>query len=279
MVDKCKIYILQKLKMIKVLKQFLSFHKFARKSEFQYPVNFFMSLVLMVINDGLFFVIFYLFLNYFKNWFLKWQDFLLTRWILTFWYGIIVGVFSNLYNLSNIIESWKLDYYLSFPLHPLILLIPVKLELESIWDILFSFICLFFYIYLIGFKFLLIFKILIILLFWILFMIGLSLIIWSISFWQDRASLWTSYIWYTYWTFWSYPYKIFTKNLLILVLSIIVLLFPSLILAQILIVRWWFNLLDLVFILSCIFVFILWLKLFNIGLKRYSSGNLVLTNV
>ena len=265
--------------MFKNLKQFLSFHKFARKSEAQYPINFFMSLILLLINDSLFFLIFYLFLNYFKNWFLKWQDFLLARWIFTFWYGVIVGVFSNLYRLSNIIENWKLDYYLSFPLHPLILLIPIRLELEAVWDILFSFLCLFFYFYLVGFSFLLVGKVLIILLFWTLFMIGLSLIIWSISFWQDRASLWTSYIWHIYWSLWSYPYKIFTKNLLIFILSVIVLLFPSGMLAQILIVKWWFSLLDLIFVFFCIFVFALWLKLFNIGLRRYSSGNLVLTNV
>ena len=258
---------------------FLNLHKFARKSEAQYPVNFFMSLLLMILNDGLFFFIFYLFLNYFKNWFLRWQDFLLAWWVFTFWYGIIVWVFSNLYKLSQIIENWKLDYYLSFPIHPLILLASTKIEVEALGDILFSFVSLWFYFYLTGFSFWIFLKVIMVLLIVSLFIVWLGLIVWSISFWQERASLWTSYIWYIYWTLWSYPYKIFTKNLLIFVLSILILLFPSWVLSQILIVRWWFGILDIVFIMFCISVFVFWIWLFNKGLKRYSSGNLVMTNV
>ncbi len=275
-----RVYLVNNFKMLKnILKQFFHLHKFARKSEAQYPVNFFMSLFLVIINDGLFFFIFYLFLNYFKNWFLKWQDFLLSWWIFTFWYGILVWVFSNLYKLNNIIENWKLDYYLSFPISPLVLLISTKIEVEALWDILFSLVSLGFYFYLTGFSFWIFLKVIIVLFIASLFVIWLSLIVWSISFWQDRASLWINYIWHVYWTLWSYPYKIFTKNLLILFFSILVLLFPSWILAQILIVRWGFGILDLIFIVFCISVFIFWLWLFNRWLKRYSSGNLVLTNV
>jgi len=275
-----RVYLVNNFKMLKnILKQFFHLHKFARKSEAQYPVNFFMSLFLVIINDGLFFFIFYLFLNYFKNWFLKWQDFLLSWWIFTFWYGILVWVFSNLYKLNNIIENWKLDYYLSFPISPLVLLISTKIEVEALWDILFSLVSLGFYFYLTGFSFWIFLKVIIVLFIASLFVIWLSLIVWSISFWQDRASLWINYIWHVYWTLWSYPYKIFTKNLLILFFSILVLLFPSWILAQILIVRWGLGILDLIFIVFCISVFIFWLWLFNRWLKRYSSGNLVLTNV
>jgi len=261
------------------MKTLLNIYKFAFKSAWTYKANFIISSVAVMINDVFFFLLYIVYLHHFKSSWIIMSDFLLAWWIFTFWYAVLVGFLNSLTNLAEIIEDGKLDYYLSYPIHPLKLISLNKIDPGSIWDILFSIIAFWFYFYLTGFSWLILLKVLFVTILWGLFIIWLAILVWSISFFIQRASLWTNYIWYVYWTIGSYPYKVFMKNIIIITLSIIVLLYPSWILGQLIILKntWWVY--EIIFFLTCIITFIVWIFMFNKWLKKYTSWNLVNNNI
>ena len=258
------------------MKKYLRFLKYAIKEQWQYKTNFFASIATMIFNDACFVVIFLIFLWYFSSSGLTLGNFLVLMSVTCLWYWVIHGLFSNIWALSETIEQWKLDYYLSFPINPLYFLATTKVGITDLWDIVFWLICLVIYAFAFAEE-----AALIVLIKWIwvmilssLIMIWLYILVWSISFrlqrWSKIVDLFNS----TFFSFSNYPPEVYNENRLIYIF-ICMLLFPSVILPYNIIMNESTRVERIILILFCIITLMLWIWVFNRWLKRYSSGNLV----
>ena len=127
------------------MKKYIQFMKFAIKEQREYRTNFFASIATMIFNDACFMIIFIIFLWYFTETGLTFWNFLVLCSMSSMWYGITHGLFSNIAELPEIIEQWKLDYYLSFPVNPLYFLISKKVWVMDLGDVFFSLFCVVIY--------------------------------------------------------------------------------------------------------------------------------------
>ena len=258
------------------MKKYLWFIKYAFKEQRQYRTNFFASIAIMIFNDACFVAIFLIFLWYFTSTGLTFGNFLVLFSISCAWYWFVHGLFFNVWALSDVIEQWKLDYYLSFPIKPLYFLASTKIWVTDLWDILFWLVCLI--IYASSFSdasaLIVIGKWIWILILSSLAMIWLYILVWSISFrlqrWWKIAELFNS----MFCSFSQYPPEIYSENKLVYIFMCL-LLFPSVILPYQMMIGestiWeWLLVISL-----CLATLRLWIWVFNRWLKRYSSGNLV----
>ena len=172
------------------MKKYLQFMKFAMKEQREYRTNFFASIATMIFNDACFMIIFIIFLWYFSDTWLTFGNFLVLCSMSCMWYGVVHGLFYNIWNLPDIIEQWKLDYHLSFPVNPLYFLITKKVWIADLWDIIFGFTCITIYAFAYANE-----PALIVLLKWFLIVIlsaliviWIYIIVWSVSFWVQKWS-------------------------------------------------------------------------------------------
>lgn len=259
------------------MKKYLQFLKFAFKEQLEYRFNFFFGIITMVINDAIFLFIFVVFLSYFTGTWLTFGNFLLIHSIIAFQYAIINGVFSNIWDLPNIIEEGKLDYYLSFPTNVLWFIACTKIKVHNLWDILFALIAML--VYALFFHTwsarLFVGKWILISVFALIFAAGLFILVWSISFLLQRGSKVRDLFQSFFIVFGSYPPTIFQHKKLIFVLVSLVGLYPWVFLPYQMMTGE-ANLQNrLILIFASIAMFVFWIFMFYRWLKRYSSWNLV----
>jgi len=258
------------------MKKYLQFMKFAFKQQRQYRTNFFASLATMIFNDACFVVIFLIFLWYFTDTWLTFGNFLVLFSMSCIWYGVVHWLFKNIWNLSTIIEQWKLDYYLSFPVRPLAFLSFTDVLVTDLWDIVFGLICL--SIYAFGFAdgpawMVLLKWILIVILSSIIFL-WIYIAVWSISFWLQKWSKVQDLFNSMFTSFSQYPPEIYEWNKLVFVFMCL-LLFPWIILPYKMMI-WNSTLWQWIALLwFAVLILLLWVRVFRRWLKKYSSGNLV----
>ena len=258
------------------MKKYLKFMKFAMKEQREYRTNFFASIATMIFNDACFMIIFIIFLWYFTNTGLTMGNFLILCSLSCMCYGITHWLFSNIAKLPEIIEQWKLDYYLSFPVNPLYFLISKKVWVADLWDIIFSFVCIAIYAFIFSDvpATIILLKGFFIVALSALIVIWIYIAVWSVSFrlqkWSKIADLFNS----MFVSFANYPPDIYENKRIVYILMCI-LLFPSLILPYKMIIwtttLWQWLILVWFWVLSLT----LWIFVFKMWLKRYSSWNLV----
>ena len=258
------------------MKKYLQFLKYAFKEQRQYRTNFFASIGTMIFNDACFCIIFLIFLWYFTWTGLTMWNFLVLIGISCAWYWIVHWLLFNIGRLSDIIEQWKLDYYLSFPVKPLCFLATTKVWITDMWDIIFWLICLWIYAFvyadnpagMVLLKWLAIFAIATVTI------IGIYIAIGSISFWLQKWSKVQDLFNSMFVSFSQYPPEIYKENKLIYI-AMCVILFPWILLPYYMLIwsstiwQW------LLLIWLAIAIFVIWILVFKRWLKRYSSGNLV----
>lgn len=259
------------------MKKYLHILSFAFKEQLEYRLNFFLGIFTMVVNDFIFLLIFVVFLSYFTGTWLTFGNFLIVHSIIAFQYALINWVFSNIGNLPNIIEEWKLDYYLSFPTNVLWFIACAKINLHNLWDILFALIAMVVYAFHFhdGAAGPFIIKRLIISVFFLMFAAWLFILVWSVSFWLQKWSKVRDLFQSFFLVFGSYPPDIFRQKKLIFIMVSMIWLYPWVFLPYWMMtgksnveMRW-------ILILASIAMFILWIFIFHKWLKRYSSWNLV----
>ncbi len=258
------------------MKKYLQFMKFAMKEQREYRTNFFASIATMIFNDACFMIIFIIFLWYFTNTWLTFGNFLVLCSMSCMWYGVVHWLFYNIWNLPDIIEQWKLDYHLSFPVNPLYFLITKKVWIADLWDIIFGLTCITIYAFAYANE-----PALIVLLKWFLIVIlsaliviWIYIIVWSVSFWMQKWSSVVELFNSMFVSFSQYPPNIY-ENKKIVYIFMCALLFPSLILPYRMII-WTTTLWQwLLLIWFCVLSLALWIFIFKRWLKRYSSWNLV----
>ena len=257
------------------MKKYLQFLKYAFKEQRQYRTNFFVSIATMLFNDACVAVIFLLFLWYFTGTWLNFWNFLVLFVTSSVWYWVVHGLFSNVWNLPEIIEQWKLDYYLSFPINPLYFLSNTRISIIDMWDIVFWLICLVLYAFVFtSTPWIILLKWLVVLILAIMVILGLSILVWSISFWLQKWSKIQDLFNSMFVSFSLYPPEIYEENKLVYVFMCL-LLFPGVILPYKMIIwtttlRQW-----IIMVWFAVLILIIWVLVFKRWLRRYSSGNLV----
>ncbi len=258
------------------MKKYLQFLKYAFKEQRQYRTNFFASMGTMIFNDACFVVIFLIFLDYFTGTWLTFGNFLALFGISTMWYGVVHGLLFNIWDLPEIIEKWKLDYYLSFPVKTLPFLASMKVWVTDLWDIVFWLICLIIYAFAFSGQVATIVIAKGILIFGLssTIILGLYILAWSVSFWLQKWSKMADLFNSMFVSFSQYPPEIYESNKIIYIFMCL-LLFPWVILPYKMMI-WtatiWQRLLLIWFAIA---IFVVWILIFRRWLKRYSSGNLV----
>lgn len=98
------------------LKFLLSLWKTNLASAMEYRVAFISQTIGMILNDGVYFIVWILFFGYFKN-INGWQlsDMFIVFGVAASAFGLAGMFFGNTFNLSEIIARGRLDYYLSLP--------------------------------------------------------------------------------------------------------------------------------------------------------------------
>lgn len=258
------------------MKKYLQFLKYAFKEQRQYRTNFFASIATMLFNDACFLIIFVIFLWYFTDTWLTFWNFLALVAMSCTWYWVVHWLLFNVSRLPDIIEQWKLDYYLSFPVKPLYFLTTTKIWITDMGDIIFGTICLIIY----AFAFtnnpwIALLKWFAIFLLLALIILGIYITVWSISFWLQKWSKVADLFNSMFVSFSQYPPEIYEGNKVIYIFMCL-LLFPWVILPYRM-MMWVSTLLQRsIMIWFAIIIPLLWIWIFKRWLKRYSSGNLVL---
>jgi ABC-type uncharacterized transport system permease subunit len=258
------------------MKKYLQFMRFAMKEQREYRTNFFASIATMLFNDACFMIIFIIFLWYFTNTWLTFGNFLVLCSMSCMWYGVVHWLFYNIWNLPDIIEQWKLDYHLSFPVNPLYFLITKKVWIADLWDIIFGFTCITIYAFAYANEpaLLVLLKWLLIVILSALIVIWIYIIVWSVSFWMQKWSSVVELFNSMFVSFSQYPPTIYENKRVVYILMCL-LLFPSLILPYKM-VTWTSTFRQrLLLIWFCVLSLLLWIFVFKRWLKRYSSWNLV----
>src|ERR1041385_5404766 len=86
------------------------------QSVMEYRVSFFMQVIGMMLNDFIYFAIWIIFFERFKEvrgWGIG--DMYITYGVLASAFGLVALLFGNAFTLSEIINQGRLDYYLSLP--------------------------------------------------------------------------------------------------------------------------------------------------------------------
>ena len=260
------------------MKKYLYILSFAFKEQLEYRLNFFLGILTMVINDAIFLFIFVIFLSYFTGTGLTFGNFLLIHSVIAFQYAIVNGVFSNIWDLPNLIEEWKLDYYLSFPINILWFIACSKIKVHNLWDVLFALIAMFVYAFhfhdWLAVPFII--KWVIISIIALIFAAWLFILVGSISFWLQKWSKVRDLFQSFFLVFGSYPPDIFRQKRLIFIMVSMIGLYPWVFLPYQM-MAWETNIVSrFILIFSSIAMFILWVYTFHRWLARYSSWNLVI---
>lgn len=258
------------------MKKYLKFLAYAIKEQRSYKINFITSIFVMLFNDSCFIVIFLIFLWYFTNTGLTLWNFLILFSASCFWYWLTHWLLYNISGLPDIIETGKMDYYLSFPTNPLSFLLTTKFDITNVWDMVFGLICLCIYAFIYSNEaagIVIIKWLLLLILSWIA-VTWIYIMIWSLSFriqkWSKVADLFNS----MFTSFSQYPPEIYEHNKIVYIFMCI-LLYPWFILPyKILLENNWIAPWMLLITLSFLTLF-LWIFVFQRWLKRYSSWNLV----
>lgn len=258
------------------MKKYLQFMKYAFKEQRQYRTNFFASIGTMLFNDACFLIIFIIFLWYFTGTWLTMWNFLVLIGVSCMAYGFTHWIFYNISGLSDIIEKWKMDYYLSFPVKPLGFLSCTKVWIMDLWDILFGLISIWVYafVYADSSARIVILKWLIIFAIATVAVIGVYIALWSISFWLQKWSKVADLFNSMFLSFSQYPPEIYKENKIIYILMCI-LLFPWVLLPYYMLI-WSATIWQRILLIwLAIVIFVAGIRVFRRWLKRYSSGNLV----
>ncbi|MFZ2150671.1 MAG: ABC-2 family transporter protein [Candidatus Absconditicoccaceae bacterium] len=259
------------------MKKSFNILKFAFKEQLEYRLNFFLGIITMVINDFIFLAIFIIFLGYFTGTGLSFGNFLLIHSIIAFQYAIVNGVFSNIGDLPSIIEEGKLDYYLSFPVNTLKFIVLSKIKVHNLGDVLFALASMIIYaIYFYeGAWYIFVSKRFVIVIVALFFAAGLFIMIGSVSFRLQKGSKVRDLFQSFFLVFGSYPPTIFKSDKLVFVLISMIGLYPGVYLPYQMIIGNASMLDRIILFVSGALMFLIGIWIFKRGLRRYSSGNLV----
>jgi ABC-2 type transport system permease protein len=130
--------------MVKELKFLVALWKINIASAMEYRIAFISQSIGMILNDGVYFMVWIIFFEKFKD-IRGWQlsDMFLVFGISAGAFGLAGMLFGNAFNLGDIIITGRLDYYLSLPRHTLLHVLASRTVPSGSGDFLYGFISYF----------------------------------------------------------------------------------------------------------------------------------------
>jgi ABC-2 type transport system permease protein len=127
--------------MLRELKFLLSLWKTNLASALEYRVAFISQTIGMILNDGVYFIVWIIFFDRFKN-IHGWQltDMFLVFGVSASAFGLAGLLLGNSFSLGDIIVNGRLDYYLSLPRPTLLHVLASRMVSSSVGDFLYGFI-------------------------------------------------------------------------------------------------------------------------------------------
>ncbi|WP_160647901.1 ABC transporter permease [Chengkuizengella marina] len=253
----------------------LSVWKLNLSSAMEYRASFLIQVFMMVINNAIYFVFWLLFFDQFEQvggWAL--HDMFLLFAIVTTGFGIAFMLFGNGTRLSSSIEEGQMDYYLALPRNVQLYALASRSSVGAIGDIMFG-VSMFI---LAGH-----YTIQAILLWMLCSLFVASIIVSYVSilsstaFWIGRASILTEQGTNALLTFSMYPTKIFEGLGYFLIFTIIPAGFISVVPVEIISEINVSKLVMLGFV--TIILLVISIIMFNRGLRKYESGNMLNINL
>ena len=244
--------------------------KYALMREMTNKATFLSNIIFMILNNSV--MIFQWLILYningqiggytLKNILLLWA-------IFAGWYGVSHFIFKNAFHLSDIINSGQLDTVLVQPKNVLISIITNSIETSAIGDIIYAYIL--FFIYGFSIKDFLLFTLFIIT--GGLIIVSIMVILGSLSFWKGKSDVFVDTFNSIVGLVATYPEGIFNGLVKILLYTIVPLGFVSYMPVN-LMTSFSPLILGGILLYTAIMIALAFL-IFNLGLKRYSSTNLM----
>ena len=248
--------------------------KYALMREMVNKASFVSSIVFMLLNNATF-IIEWIILFSLKDNFggFELKDVLLLWGIASGTYGVSHFFFKNCFNLAETINTGKLDSYIVQPKNVLLSVITSSVEPSAIGDMIYAYIMLFIY----GFN---ITNFLLVTLFMFtggIIMVCIAVIFGSLSFWFQKSDTVADTANSLMGNFATYPDTIFKKGVKILLYTLVPVGLSTYLPVHI--IRD-FNIHGfLIIIASTLLLVSLSFIIFNLGLKRYSSSNLMIAKI
>ncbi|MCB9802799.1 ABC-2 family transporter protein [Candidatus Nomurabacteria bacterium] len=245
--------------------------KYNLASAMEFRFNFLSQAIFMILNDGLFLLIWYFFFQYFGD--LNGFGF---REMIALWifgaggFGLVNAVFGNAANLGTIISNGELDFYFSFPKNHLLHALVSRTDLSAWGDMLFAPIAFFLFF---PANLLSIFLLFFGILSGAMILLAFYILIGSLSFWLGRNEVLQSSLFHAFLAFSTNPSSVFQGVVKFIIFFVIpagfATFWPADLLKEFVLSKF------LYLILFTIIFFLFSLLVYYRGLKRYSSGNLI----
>jgi ABC-2 type transport system permease protein len=244
-------------------------------SVMEYRVAFLSQTIGMILNDGVYFVIWIIFFDRFKD-IRGWQlsDMFLVFGISAGAFGLAGILFGNAFNLGDIIVNGRLDYYLSLPRPTLLHVLCSRTVPSGFGDFLYGFVS-----YLASGQFSLagLGRFLLALVLATTVFVAFLIIVQSLAFWTGTGGTFTGMAINAMVTFALYPITLFDNTAKFLLFTIVPAAFMGAIPAGFIHGFSW-TLLGEMALASAGFM-ALAILLFNLGLRRYESGSAIQVEV
>ncbi len=260
---------------MKELKFLLAVWKANLLSVMEYRISFIMQALGMMLNDFMYFAIWIIFFDRFKEvrgWGIG--DMYITYGVLASAFGLVALLFGNAFNLSEIINKGRLDYYLSFPRPVLLHAVSSRMISSGMGDFTYGFIsyALSGYYTWDGFLRFILATLLAATVF-----AAFLILVQSLSFWLGMMTNLTSLMLNAMITFGIYPTTLFDGYAKLILFTLIPAAFMGAVPAEFIRAFTWQSLAEL--LLGAIVFLFLAVTIFRLGLKRYESGSAIQVEV
>ena len=260
---------------MKQLKFLAALWKINLASALEYRVAFISQSIGMILNDGVYFLVWIIFFDRFKD-IRGWQltDMFLVFGVSAGAFGLVGMLFGNSFNLGEIIVNGRLDYYLSLPRPTLLHVLASRLVPSGFGDFLYGFISYFasgqFTPAGLG-------RFILALILASVVFVSFLITIQSLAFWLGTGGTLTGIAINAMVTFALYPITLFSKTVRLILFLIIPAAFMGSVPAGFVRSFSWSSL-GLMFLAAVGFL-ALALLVFHLGLRRYESGSAIQVEV
>lgn len=255
----------------KNLKLIFSYFKLNIKKELTYKTSFMLKILMMLLNDAFFifqWVIIFSIVDNIAGY--TFDDVLLLWGLCAGTYGLAHALFENAFHINDMVYEGKLDVYLTQPKNVLINVCASRGSISALGDLLYCFIVL----GIIGAPWWWFLAVIPVLVVGAIIYVACIVTLQSISFYVKRGGAIADTVNSAVTLFGTYPGPIFTGFVKVILYTLIPVGFMVFAPAENLFMSfniWWILATIGVAILWCIIAFFV----FNQGLKRYNSGNLM----
>lgn len=261
--------------MFRELKFLFSLWKTNLASAMEYRVAFITQSIGMILNDGVYFMVWVIFFDRFKD-IRGWQlnDMFIVFGVSASAFGLAGLLFGNSFNLADIITGGRLDYYLSLPRPTLLHVLASRVVPSSFGDFLYGFISFFasglFSLSGLG-------RFILGMLFATVVYVSFLVIIQSLSFWLGTGGTFTNLAINAILTFALYPITLFDNTAKFLLFTLVPAAFMGAVPAGFVRGFSWTLLAEMA-LAACGFL-ALAILIFHRGLRRYESGSAIQVEV